>query len=322
MRYSFYFAAMATSLGAMPPAVPALPVVTSVSPSSAAALPVPSSAATAVAAGGTAPTSAWVTMLDAMSGGTAASQKLSGERVFIGNGLPTVPKATVERIYKWQYVDLADLLPAPSLHDQSAEPGTRFSLFPGFELVRPKKRQIETIVEWTKAFTVLTAVVASREPAQVAELLAYQLTIIKASQSFDGLQWRAYNTHFRVAAAATGNKTWSKLDVDLYTRVFTGRAKLVHCCSVCDSTTHSAANCPSSAARRSEIKGDSKSSASFPPKRHRAWSDDTCHLFNASNCPFGQKYKFKHTCGDYGGAHSAKVCSFTPKPHGSHSGVQ
>ena len=45
----------------------------------------------------------------------------------------------------------------------------------------------------------------------VTELLAYQLTIIKASQHYDGLQWRAYDTHFRVAAAATGNRSWSKL---------------------------------------------------------------------------------------------------------------
>ena len=88
MRYSSYFAAMATTLGALPPSVPTLPVVTSVLPSSAAASLVLASAVTAVAAGGTAPTSAWVTMFDAMSGGTAALQKLWGERVFIENDLP------------------------------------------------------------------------------------------------------------------------------------------------------------------------------------------------------------------------------------------
>lgn len=62
---------------------------------------------------------------------------------------------------------------------------------------------------------VLTTIDARQEPAQVAELLAYQLTVIKSLQSFDGLQWWVHNTHFRVAAAATGNKCWSKLDVDL-----------------------------------------------------------------------------------------------------------
>jgi hypothetical protein len=58
----------------------------------------------------------------------------------------------------------------------------RFTLFPGCEFIRPKRRQIETIMELVKAFTVYTAVLLQKHPAQVNELLAYQLTIIKASQ--------------------------------------------------------------------------------------------------------------------------------------------
>ena len=53
---------------------------------------------------------------------------------------------------------------------------------------------------------------------EILELLAYQLTILKASQQYDGLYWRAYDTHYRVNAAATGNRLWSRLDTDLYTR--------------------------------------------------------------------------------------------------------
>ena len=79
-----------------------------------------------------------------------------------------------------------------------------------------------------KAF--FTVVVAIKEPERFSELLAYQLTIIKAAQSYDGLQWRAYDTYFRVAAAAIGNRSLSKVDVDLHTRFLTGRAKMVVCC--------------------------------------------------------------------------------------------
>ena len=92
------------------------------------------------------------------------------------------------RIHKYKYVYLADLVPAQSLHDQVTDTRARFTLFPGCELVRPKKRQIESITEWVKAFTVFTAAVALKDPAQVVELLAYQLTIINAAQSYDGLQ--------------------------------------------------------------------------------------------------------------------------------------
>ena len=148
------------------------------------------------------------------------------------------------------------------------------------------------------------------EPTRVPELLAYQLTIIKAAQSYDGLQWRAYDAHFRVAAAAPGKKSWSKLDVDLYTRFFTGRAKVLQCCAICDSSQHSATSCPLPAARRKE---GYKPSPALPSKRRRSWGPNVCQLYNSSSCPFGLKCKFKHSCGDYGGAHSAKVCTFTPK---------
>ena len=55
-----------------------------------------------------------------------------------------------------------------------------------------------------------------------------------------------------MAAAATGNKSWSKLDVDLYKRFFTGRAKVLQCCAICDGSQHSAASCPLPAAGRKE----------------------------------------------------------------------
>ena len=106
-----------------------------------------------------------------------------GERVAIGSGLLTVLKRLVERIQKWEYVDLAELLPSQSLHDQVVDSRARFTLFPGYEIVRPKKRQVESITDSVKAFTVFPAVVATTETTRVPELLAYQLTIIKAAQS-------------------------------------------------------------------------------------------------------------------------------------------
>lgn len=104
-------------------------------------------------------------------------------------------------------MDLAELLPAPTAYDEIMNPPAKFTLFPGCEILRPKRRQIESIIEWVKAFTVYSAALLQKFPEQRNELLAYQLTIIKASQQYDGLQWRAYDTHFHVSAAATNNKT-------------------------------------------------------------------------------------------------------------------
>lgn len=150
------------------------------------------------------------------------------------------------------------------------------------------------------------------------ELLAYMLTIIKPSQQYDGMYWHAYDTHYRISAAATGNKNWSYLNTDLFTRFFKVCFKLVSTCSISDSTHHSTVNsvnmASSSAPTLLEQKvhkvcfklvstcsicdsthhstvtqqcqcGSSHASSSAPTlleqKVHKQWLSDICAEFNA-----------------------------------------
>ena len=83
---------------------------------------------------------------------------------------------------------------------------------------------ITNVVDWVKCFSIYIAAMAQKYPEVTLPMLAYQLVIIKASQQYDGFYWRVYDTHYRVNAAATGNRNWAQLDTDLYTRFFTGRA--------------------------------------------------------------------------------------------------
>ena len=264
-------------------------------------------ASTASVVGGADPTDSWVALLGALSGNPARSA--ARDRIFIGQGLPTVPKTLVDKIQRWEFVDLAELLPATSAHDTATETAARFALFPGYELTRARKRQINTITEWVQAFSVLAAIILQRFPAYTAQMMAYQLTILKAAQQYDGLQWREYDTHFRVAAAATGKRDWSHLDTDLYTRFFTGRAKQVEACKLCDSTAHSAASCPLALRKRESEKA---SHGTAPSKRRRHWPSDVCILYNTTKCTFGTKCRYRHCCGECGGPHSAKACTFVP----------
>ena len=197
----------------------------------------------------------------------------------IGPGLPTIPKPLLDKIWRWEYIDIAELPPASSGAQDATlldSPPPRFTLFPGCEFIRPKRRQILTISDWVQGFTIYIAALSKRHPSATLELLAYQLTIIKASQQYDGLFWRAYDTHYRVNAAATGNKTWSRLDTDLYTRFFTGRAKQVTLCSICDSTGHTAPDCP----RRTRKRDPKSLTIPATPKRRRQWPADVCAEFN------------------------------------------
>lgn len=93
-----------------------------------------------------------------------------------------------------------------------------------------------------QAFAVYMATLVSARPSV---LLAYMLTIIKASQQYDGLYWRSY----MVTAMASGNRSWSCLDTELYSCFFTERAKPVVTCNTCDSTEHLSADCPQTAKR-------------------------------------------------------------------------
>ena len=61
-------------------------------------------------------------------------------------------------------------------------------------------------MDWCQAFVIYMAAMVSHHPSATLELLAYQ---------YDGLYWRAYDTNYRLTAAATGNRTWSRLDTDL-----------------------------------------------------------------------------------------------------------
>ena len=122
----------------------------------------------------------------------------TSDRVSIGHSLPTVPSGGNSSIWR------SSCLPSPSTIRRSTP--RRGS--PCLMVICPKRKQ--SITERTKAYTVYIA-----PKIHGASQRSYQLTIIKAAQQYDGLQWRAYDTDFRVA---TGNRELSKVDVDLYTR--------------------------------------------------------------------------------------------------------
>ena len=230
-------------------------------------------------------------------------------RVLIGSGLPTIPKELLEKIQSWEFVDMTELLPAAST-DESAwlTNSPRFSLFPGMEMTRPRRHQVSSIAQWVQCFAVYIAAVVAKHPSMVNELLAYMLTIIKASQQYDGLHWRAYDTHYRISAAASGNTRWSQLDTDLYTRFFMGRAKLIEICRLCDGTSHSTSDCPHLWKRLLLAQGAS-SSYVMKKKNSKSWPSEVCTEYNArGSCSFQERCKFRHMCGECTGKHPAKLC--------------
>ena len=155
------------------------------------------------------------------------------------------------------------------------------------------------------------AALVSQHPSATLELLAYMITIVKASQQYDGLYWRAYDTNYRLTASATGNRNWSRLDTDLFTRLFTGRARFVGACSVSDSVSHSSEDFPEalSTSGKHPARGrETKAPDSKRRKFSRTRAPHICAEFNAKGvCSFGTRCKFRHVCGNCSkGDHPAK----------------
>ena len=167
----------ASSLGVMPSSILALPVA---SMPISAALPNPIYTAPAVSTSTPSLASIPSTTLSASEALTAMLASLAlnaaltpqGDRVPLGSGLPTITKQLQEKIQRWEYVDLADLLPAPSTYDSLVTTPARFAFFPGCEFVRPRKQQIESILDWVQVFVVFSAALAKKHPEAMMELLA------------------------------------------------------------------------------------------------------------------------------------------------------
>ena len=68
-------------------------------------------------------------------------------------------KKLLDRMYRWKYIDLTELLPQTSAHNVATpevDPHC-FVLFPGCEFIKPKKHKMDSITEWVKAFTIYMA---------------------------------------------------------------------------------------------------------------------------------------------------------------------
>ena len=69
-------------------------------------------------------------------------------------------------------------------------------------------------------------------------------TIVKASQSFEGPAWVAYDSQFRRKASILKTWDWGSVDSQLYNECFTGGARAQSICQHCFSSDHPEQQCP------------------------------------------------------------------------------
>ncbi len=217
-----------------------------------------------------------------------------------------MPARVVERIRRWEYTEVYELLPE-LLADHKGEGASR-----KLSSVRGQK-QVQEIAVWLQCFAVFVGVVARFEPEVVSGLMAYMVNIIRASQEYEGAAWVAYDAAYRRQAAATGVKKWGGVNSLLYTICFTGKARKSVRCDHCLSAGHKTGECDVLGEEEGDVSGRVKAVESAVLALPQAGASrgggrsNLCRLYNERRCTF-QNCKYRHACKWCGGAHPGSDC--------------
>ena len=236
-----------------------------------------------------------------IAGGTNQS---SGTGLYIGEGLPPVPPKLAEKIRRWEFVDMSELLPEfwglPSL---SKSEGQSTAQHPPAR----RSRKVIDLASWIQCFATYVGVLSGSSPEAVPELMAYMIQIVRASQDFGGLAWVNYDLAFRRQATATGNKLWSKVNPSLYSICFAGAARVIKRCDLCLSLTHEARDCALAgegdhdvgsrlaAIESAVLAFASAGSGATQLPSGRAFRREICRNWNENRCNYA-KCRYRHIC--------------------------
>ena len=231
------------------------------------------------------------------SSGTAVKQAA----LVIAEGLPPVSTKLLEKIQKWEFIELASLL----THDGPSRGETLTITQDGQSMiVRPQeeshgRKKINDIPSWLQAFSIYAAGLAASDNTTSEHfkgLMAHMYLMIQLAKDLGGTVWLQYDREFRVWAAAKGVKVWGELNLSIYGRCLAAHQRPPNISR------------PASQKRFHDRRDDRKA------KGHRnccyKWNfDGSCHKL-ASVC------KYLHLCHFCGEEHRAMECP-SPAPKSS-----
>ena len=129
---------------------------------------------------------------------------------------PPVSFKVVERIRRWEFVELANLLITQDIKSEeysfivdSDQPGYRAP-----SQGKGKLPVIDNIMTWLTAFSRFMAVILSTEATsreEAAGLAAHQHVILQLYDDLGGNHWLKYDTEYREWVAAKGIRIWGSL---------------------------------------------------------------------------------------------------------------
>ena len=218
------------------------------------------------------------TLMSLIKAHDSLSSSSKTSRVWLGDGLGSIPKRVYDRMLRWEFMDMSDFRPRsskdPAMLDSDVE---KLVVLPGFEVSQPRKRPVNDFITWVQCFCRYTAAMSKHHTDCTPGFMSHLLTVLKAFNEVEHPAWREYDEAYREKMA---NKTWSGMDVTLYQELCGSRQK------------------QRSMERRETPKG----------KRPLSGRDHVCWLFNDSVCPHSP-CKFPHVCELCRGNHPKRQCA-------------
>ena len=221
-----------------------------------------------------------------------------------------VPAKLRARILELEFIEMYELLP------EAWDIGPTHSCCPGSRR-QSRRAPVQDILLWTECFSSLVAILGSAHPHHIADFMAYQRSIVRASRIFEGNAWVVYDRCYRRRAALSRDLNWSIQCTGLYNEAFTGRARTIPRCGHCLSENHSQADCPDmpqgqpAAQRQASVPLIDSQAA--PVQRPRTFAPPSpasasyCRLFNQVLCR-SKRCRFQHLCNICSLPHPAQVC--------------
>ena len=167
-----------------------------------------------------------------------------GKPFVLSDGLPPVPHKLAARILRGEFVDMAELL------RYNLEMQRRSSSLPSTQTASAatpakNRREILDVLSWVQCFGTYMAIITSKYPERVRQLLAYQTLIVREARRCGAKGWLAYDFYFRQQVVGDEKADWSKLNQSLYAMTFMaqGERDKGKSCVICLESDHTDEQC-------------------------------------------------------------------------------
>ena len=145
----------------------------------------------------------------------------------VAEGMPPLPIKLVEKIRRWEFVDLSSLLEENVTQPAELTVNAAGQWILSDSGQRKKRSHITDILSWIQAFSRFMAVLLSDNNTTKEEAtgLAAHLHLVLQLSNDLGTQWLKYDKDFREWAAAKSLRKWGELNFPIYGQCLAAQQK-------------------------------------------------------------------------------------------------